>query len=284
MQNPIGISKLEDDDGSNFIIQSNLSNYHGKTIADRFSIKVVQSGKEHYRIDGINYTLADENFIIVCPGQEVAVHIDSPSAVKGTCYYLSTDLIHQIRYACSASIEANLKNIEPKVDFITDPLYNFPIHSFHTALNNHLYCHSFQALNKHQLKEYLILLAENMVVHQHHSMRQLNTLEGLGMVTKNELYKRLQVGRQYIHDHFHQPITLKQMSRAAALSEYYFHRNFRLFFNQTPYQYHNAVRMVKAENLLQRSHLSKIEIALMCGFQDPKYFAKAYKKWKALKR
>jgi AraC-like DNA-binding protein len=284
LQNPIGISKIEDDGGSNFIIQSNLSNYYGKTIADKFSIKVVQSGIEHYRIDGINYTLADENFIIVCPGQEVAVHIDSPSAVKGTCYYLSTDLIHQMRYAYSASIEANLKNIEPKDDFTIDQLYNFPIHSFHTPLNNHLHSHSFQALNKHQLKEYLILLAENMVFHQHHSKRQLNNLEGVGMATKNELYKRLQIGRQYIHDHFDQPITLKEMSRAAALSEYYFHRNFRLFFNQTPYQYHNAVRMVKAENLLQRGHLSKIEIALMCGFQDPKYFAKAYKKWKALKR
>lgn len=241
----------------------------------------MQSGIEYYCIDGTNYSLANQNFIVVCPGQEVAVHIDSPSEVKGTCYYLSTDLVQQIRYAHSASIEANLKNTEPKDDFIANELCNFPIHSFQTTLNSHLQANSFQALNKHQLKDYLILVAEDLVAHQHHSKRQLNVLEGVGTATKTELYKRLQTGRQFIHDHFLQPITLKEMSRAAALSDYYFHRNFRLFFNATPYQYHNSVRMIKAESLMQRGKLSKMEIALMCGFQDPKYFTKAYKKWKA---
>jgi AraC-like DNA-binding protein len=279
MTEPLGISKTEDAGGSNFIIQSNLIRYNRKTTADRFSIKAVHEGTEHYYIDGQYYPLRRDNFIVVCPGQEVEVHIDSPTRVKGICYYWSQDLMHQIFKAQTSALEAQLENPKENQSLYSDEIQNFPIHTFRTKISSLVNDFNFQSINPPALSDYMIQLAEKLVHHQESTRCQLRKIQGVRAFTRKEMYKRLQTGRHIIHDHFQEAVTLEQMAHAAGLSPYYFHRNFRLFFNTTPYAYLNEVRMLKAKFLLDNGHLTKTDVSLQCGFQDPKYFSKAYTKW-----
>lgn len=91
--------RLEDVEGMNYIVQSKLRQFERKTVADKFSIKSVRKGVEHYIIDGQEYRVGNDNFIIVSPGQEVTVNIDSSTAVEGICYFLEPEIISQIRFA-----------------------------------------------------------------------------------------------------------------------------------------------------------------------------------------
>lgn len=272
------LKKWEDASSLNYIVASRLKQFARKQVADNFSIKSVTKGVEQYTINGIMHEVVRNNFLIVNPGQEVALEVDHASAVKGTCFFLDAKLVEQIQFSSAHSVDANLDQIDPDLAQIT--FSNIPIHAFHTALNQFLQGSvAYEEWTSHQLKDFLILIAEKLVQHQYHTISQLDQLEGTKTVTRHELYKRIQQGRQYIHDNYSASIALSEMAKACNLSEYYFHRNFRQYFQLTPHQYLTIIRMKQAKSFLDSGKYSKKEVALKCGFQDQKYFHKAYKKW-----
>ncbi len=276
-----GIRKQEDVSGSNFVIQSSLRRFARKSVADNFSIKMVTCGTEHYTIDGQYYPLKADQFIVVSPGQQVEVEIDSLTDVEGTCFYLASELVYQIASSQCASVERHLEDFTPEEICHCDELNNIPIHHFSTHLHDALVKSKKTQHTQASLTDFLILLSEDLVNHQMHAARQLQTLERVGTRTKQELYRRVQQGRHFIHDHLDQAITLKDMAKAAGLSDYYFHRNFRFLFNLTPFQYHHSLRMIKAKSMLDAGVKDRSEIAEQCGFQDMKYFSRVLKKWLA---
>jgi len=279
-----GLTRIDDAFGLNYLNQSRLKSFYRKGTSAMFSIKYVLSGTEHYNINEQQYELTDNNFIITYPQQEIEVYIDSVTDAVGVCYYFDETILQQIFYAKNNSVEANLENIESKKKLLVNEttkeyIHNIPVHSFRTSLNNYLQKTNFEELDKYQISDFLMLIAEHLVIHQTQINDQLNDLNSTKTTTKKELYKRLQKGRQYIHDSFQQPVTIKDMAKAACLSEYYFHRNFRIFFNQTPHQYLQFVRLSQAHQLLKNNRYSKKEVAYNCGFDDVKYFSKVYNKW-----
>lgn len=271
------LTKLVGLDRGNYIVQSRLKHYEDRLTSDHFSIKSVKQGVERYTISGVDHPVPASNFVIVNPQQEVKVLIDSPSEVVGICYFFEPQLIQQIQYARSHALAKNLEEIKPTADL---RFHNTPIHAFQTFLKPHL-LHTPPSSDWEplQISEYLLTLAEEMLQHQSDTQQKIHQLEGARQVTKTELYQRLQRGRQFIHEQFQEAISLKEIAREACLSEYYFHRNFRHYFGQTPYQYLHLLRMNLAQELFASGKWTKKEIAAQCGYQDSKYFSKSYKKW-----
>lgn len=279
-----GLKRIDDAFGLNYIIQSSNSSFYRKGTSTQFSVKYVFTGTEYYNINGQQYELTDSNFIITYPQQEIEAFIDSATDAIGVCYFFDKTFLQQIIYAKNQSVEANLANIKSEKKFKADHttkeyIHNIPVHSFRTSLNSCLQKTDFSELDKYEISDYLMLLAEHLVDHKAHTNCQLNHLESTKITTKKELYKRLQKGRQYIHDNFMRPLALKDIATASCLSEYYFHRNFRIFFNRTPHQYLQSVRLSQAHQLLQNNRYSKKEVAYNCGFDDVKYFSKVYNKY-----
>lgn len=268
---------MEDMDGNNYIVQSSLTHFEANITTEKFSIKSVKTGTELYKISGVEHPVVKTNFLIVNPNQDVNVSIDSKSKVDGICYFFAPQLIQQIKFANSHSGKENLENLHPSEHL---NFHNIPVHSFQTFLNPYIqYAPAFSEWTAVQISEFLISLAEEMVAYQINASKRLHQLEGIKKATKKELYKRIQSGRQYMHDCFQNPVSLKEISKAACLSEYYFHRSFRNYFNCTPYQYLHLLRMNRARHLFNTGQFSKKEIAIKCGYQDSKYFSKSYKKW-----
>lgn len=276
--------KVEDIDGLNYIVKSNLTSYGLKSEPRNFSIKYVSEGLEYYCIDSKEYQVKNNNFIISHPNQCIEVYVDSPTNVAGICYFFDAELIQQIVHTAHSRVKDNLNHISSKVYFtdkqiVENFIYNIPVNEYSTRLNHRLQSLNTDTLDQLQISEYLMLLAEDMVFHKCHTQLQLQELKSIKSATRIELYNRIQTGRQFIHDNISRAISLKEMAKAACLSEYYFHRSFRHFFNLTPHQYHHVLRMKFAHQLLNQGKHSKKEVAFECGFQDAKYFAKAYKKW-----
>lgn len=280
MSNKNNLQKIKDIDGLNWVVKSNLTSYELKSEPCNFSIKYVSEGVEYYNIDAKEYRVKNNNFIITYPNQQIESYVNSPTNVSGICYFFDANLIQQIVYAARSTVKDNLNQIDSKASSITNAIYNIPINKYRTRLNHRLQSVNLDALDRLQISKYLMFLAEDMVCHQHDTQLQLQELNRIKSTTKTELYKRIQTGRQFIHDNISHDISLKEMAKAACLSEYYFHRNFRYFFNLTPHEYHHTLRMQYAHRLINQGKYSKKEIALRCGFQDAKYFSKTYKKWK----
>ncbi|MEZ5038564.1 MAG: helix-turn-helix transcriptional regulator [Saprospiraceae bacterium] len=97
--------------------------------------------------------------------------------------------------------------------------------------------------------------------------------------TREELHRRLLLSIAYIHSHLGQKMLIKDIAKAAMLSEFHFLRTFKQCYGVSPNQYLTKVRMERAAKLLhQRPGIPVKEIADQCGYQDLHYFSKTFKK------
>ncbi len=85
---------------------------------------------------------------------------------------------------------------------------------------------------------------------------------------------------RYIYDNYQHQITLEDLSKVTGLSPKYFCRFFRELTGKRPMEYLNGFRIDCAASLLITSDDSINEIAYGCGFIDPCYFAKLFKRYR----
>lgn len=69
-----------------------------------------------------------------------------------------------------------------------------------------------------------------------------------------------------------------ELAAAAHLSEAQFGRRFRSETGVSPMQYAGQLRIARARELLERSHLNIAEVAHACGFADPFHFSRTFKR------
>ena len=86
----------------------------------------------------------------------------------------------------------------------------------------------------------------------------------------------LKQAREYLHDHFHENLSLNQIAEVCHLSPYHFLRQFKKQFGLSPLQYLRNIRIEKAKTLLSKQSIS--QTAHQVGFYDHSHFLKHYKK------
>lgn len=88
----------------------------------------------------------------------------------------------------------------------------------------------------------------------------------------------IESARQFIRDNLDQTITVNKLASLARLSPSHFSALFRSQTGQAPLNFQMQLRMAKARELLDTSELAIARIAEQCGYQDPYYFSRIFKK------
>ena len=88
----------------------------------------------------------------------------------------------------------------------------------------------------------------------------------------------IKTARKYIEDHFDKDISLDDVSRVVNISPYYFSKVFKEECGLNFIEYLTNIRIDKAKELLEKSNLSIKEICISCGYTDPNYFSRSFKK------
>lgn len=89
-------------------------------------------------------------------------------------------------------------------------------------------------------------------------------------------YQRLAAVDEYIRTHFHEPITLEELTRIAGVSVAQLARYCKRVFHLTPRQMITKARLERAHQLLH-SDLSITDVALQCGYTDHSAFSRQFK-------
>ncbi|WNS44625.1 helix-turn-helix domain-containing protein [Paenibacillus sp. MMS20-IR301] len=88
----------------------------------------------------------------------------------------------------------------------------------------------------------------------------------------------LNVIRDYIAEHYHEPLSLDQLAGMAGLRPKYFGELFKKTFGQSLMDYLTGLRMGRAKQYLQESDYLLREIAHKVGYSDEFYFSRKFKK------
>lgn len=84
----------------------------------------------------------------------------------------------------------------------------------------------------------------------------------------------------YINRHYAENLTAEECSKRAAVSYWYFSRNFKRITGKTFKDYLNFVRIAHGDRLLLSTDLPVAQIAAECGFNSQSYFIAEYKRQK----
>ena len=88
--------------------------------------------------------------------------------------------------------------------------------------------------------------------------------------------------KNYINENYAREITLDEASRMVDISPYYFSKLFKQEVGETFIEYLTRTRIRNARRLLEDPRHSIKEVCMMCGYSDPNYFSRIFKKYEGM--
>jgi len=84
---------------------------------------------------------------------------------------------------------------------------------------------------------------------------------------------------EYLHEHYHEQVTLNEVAEHAFVSTYYISRMFKKEMGKNFVDYLNELRIEKAKELLKDVQFKTYEVAEKVGIPDAHYFSRLFKKY-----
>lgn len=97
-------------------------------------------------------------------------------------------------------------------------------------------------------------------------------------ITPNKAFDKVKETIKYIRKNYNKKISLDQLSKHVHIDKFTLCHNFKKATSQTIVQYINNYRCQKAVNFLENGY-SVFEASAMCGFENPSFFTKTFKKY-----
>ena len=111
---------------------------------------------------------------------------------------------------------------------------------------------------------------------------QEGLMEGILAIRRNEALRPVRIAKQYVQQHFSEPITLEDVCEAAGFSVSYFSALFKKETGEGFSKYLTRVRMEEAKTLLRETNLPVAEICERVGYSDRKHFTALFHKMAGL--
>ena len=99
---------------------------------------------------------------------------------------------------------------------------------------------------------------------------------------KSQALDRISLVYEYVNNYYHTPIKSEAIANQLGLTPNSFSRLFKLSTNRGFIDFLNEFRIHKAMELLENDHLQIAEIMYKCGYNDPSYFTKQFKRYSSI--
>ncbi|MHB1684381.1 MAG: bifunctional transcriptional activator/DNA repair enzyme AdaA [Bacilli bacterium] len=84
--------------------------------------------------------------------------------------------------------------------------------------------------------------------------------------------------KEYIEEHYSEPLTLGGIAKALHISQYHLHHVFKRLTGLTPVEYLLQTRLAEANRLLEETNLNVTEVAVSVGFVSVAHFSTVFRK------
>jgi len=234
----------------------------------RLSIKACWGGEERYFIDNRTLTVDDDNYLIFNDRRTYGSCLRSVRPVRSFSVFFRPGFAEEVlggmltpqdrildrsNYTNGRSVEF-AEHLRPH-DRIVTPVLRYIAFHVEQGVDDHAW-----------YEEQLSFLLERMLSSHRSTTTAVKSLSAIRPGKRQELYRRLTWGRDFIQSNYRQQITIDDMANAACLSKYHFIRLFHALEGVTPYRYLQQKRVAAAQRLLSTTQLSHVEIAEQVGF------------------
>lgn len=254
----------------NLILCASARVHHVKDYPGPLSIKTVVKGQAAWRHDRRSLAVAQDSFLVLSDGEPYSLDIESREPVHTCCVFFAKGFVESVHLSMTSA------RLDPP-----DPIQ--------TEFLSHLHPRDERILKRitgivgradpptFWIDEQFLGLAEDVLCLYAEVRQSIGRLPGRKPSTREELYRRVSMGRDCIHARAFENITLAEVARASYLSPYHFHRAFRGAFGGSPHDYLTRLRIARAVHLLRESpDLSVTHIAEAVGFESPTSFASLF--------
>ncbi len=245
------------------------------------SMKCVMAGKEFYKFSNYAYAVTPDRFLLLNEGSEYASHIDPDYPTESFTLNFTKENIG----ALSALFYRDAQHI------LDNPFHNGDRHLRFIeklyAFNPHvskIICDIKRSIDEegtdqNGIVEKLYHLLYELMLLDKNTWKAIENIQSKKACTREELFKRLTVARDYMESCYHENITLEKMSKVCHLNPYYLLREFKKNFHITPHQYLITARLNEAKKLIMNSGKPINQIAGEVGFETISSFCRSYKKY-----
>lgn len=257
--------------GQRNAIISHTSAKHLSDAAGTLSIKWMPIGCSTWQTAAGAYRIEGEHFLVLNHGRAYSLARDADEPQESFCPFFAESFVEHMYGAVVRRDEALLDDgPEPArtatVDF-REQVYD-PDAALVPQLRRMWLALRSGRATQEWLEDEFYSLAESLLRSRADIQRAIDRLPARRAATREELHRRLQRARAYIHAQFAGPLRLEDVARVACLAPHHFHRLFRAAFAQTPHQYCNELRLARAAALLTRTPRRVTDICFDVGFES----------------
>jgi AraC family transcriptional regulator len=247
---------------------------------NELSLRAVFNGSESYTIGKRMVTVFPGNFLILNDGTTYDRAIYSDALANTFAIYFSPKFLLDFQYGYSLS-DRNLldepmdKSIGGATTFL-ETIYPCKGDIKYNLL--HLIDHFNGNADELLLDDYIyhaLLLFYRL--YNKEVLHKSSCLGALNAGTRDELFKRLILAKDFMLSNYRQDISLDDISRQSCLSPTHLFRTFKQIYNCSPHQYLIQIRLDNARHMLTSTNYTLNEIVNLVGFTCPSTFIKLFK-------
>ena len=231
------------------------------------SIKMLRGGAEDYYVDGRRLAVDDDTYLILNSGRSYSSRIVSLAPVHSFSVFFEPGLIDEVHTGLQCDLARNLECSSPH----GGPDLSFDEHlREHDALVTPALRQIAQGVDsglatEAWLDEQLRILLARMLRAERRERRLADSMSGRPAL-RQELRRRLERARSFIHTHYSEPIRLREIAQAAHLSPFHLLRSFKAAYGSTPAALLAGKRIGAALRLIENTDWPLAHIAEHVGF------------------
>jgi len=253
--------------------------YYAQTPGLPLSLKCMFNGRALYRIPGAEFSVDDGGYLILNNRQPYSIEIASPTRVETFVLWfpdgwaeevlggLTRPNEHLLEAAGNRGVASFFERYTPH-DKTVSPKVRELRAAFKRA----------ETIEDDWLEEQLRELLAAMLETQAGVKWRTHDLPAVRASTREELWRRVNRARDFVHAHLGSQVRLSEIAAAACLSPFHLLRTFQAAFRQTPHQYLNQCRLERARFLLEKTRIPITAICLDCGFTSLGSFSALFHK------
>jgi AraC-like DNA-binding protein len=233
------------------------------------SVKAVERGAALYVTPQARHLVTEDCFLILNEGQEYSLEFQWPTPTETLCPFFQPGFLEHVSYCLTAPTFKQLDELDTVARRTNFCERLYPRKGRVGALLAYLQRGvKARHVSSIWLEDQFHELAEALVELHEKVSRDIEDVRALRSATREELYRRLHRGRDYLSACYAAPITVASAARAARLSPAHFHRQFKALFHQTPMQFLQEQRLAAARRLLLYSDEQITTICYMVGLES----------------